>query len=777
MKKILIFISLIFLSFFYSVKASPVISNITIDPANPWIEEDVFISFECFDENHTIEEVKVSLAKNNSTLRVKSFFPSENATYQFYHSFLAPGEYSITFYCKNNVSNSTTEVRNFNVSQLTSSVNVSSPTYVGDNVVKIYVLIKKDAIILDECSSINFTVLLDEEKVEWKGGTDFIPGGGCLLEIDTPPEGSYEVKVKSSYEDAETLVTSTLQVKEPLQFELIDIDKTWIKANENVTLTLKALYRDKPFELKDEYITVTIDSVACSIVEISQSDEYSYVIISSPNLSPGTYDLSIKLNYMGFSKNASSEISYVVPVSGSLKGSDNKPISAQIKFKSNETEKTIVTNSQGSYSGYIPPGFYDIEFDFPNSKLILSGVLVNQFDDPIRFDHPSAAVEIPGIGVGDIFVYEVALSYSNAYLEMKYDDSKILDEGRIRIYKCEDWNFGRKICNGKWNPVSAQIDTVRNLIKLNTTLSAFVIGYEKNLVLNFDSDKDEYYLKEIIKITGITEDEDSKPVKDVKVTASILNTKISASTQSDKSGVFSLEMQAPDKEGEYTILIKAEKSPFSPVNGTKSINVLRSEELSLVVPESIKIKQGETSSLWISVINTGQTDFSDISLTLSGIPEGYYTLPKINELKAGDEKKVSIDFTIPENASKTSHTGKLKVIYDDSFIEKEFILTILSAENKTSESQKGFKFPSLTLPTGKFVLPTFETNHLIVIILVAISSFSLSFFLKKRKVSTEVEREDIKNLLLDIRREIEREREKSQKGKTRKKRIKKTSKQ
>jgi hypothetical protein len=235
-----------------------------------------------------------------------------------------------------------------------------------------------------------------------------------------------------------------------------------------------------------------------------------------------------------------------------------------------------------------------------------------------------------------------------------------------------------------------------------------------------------------------------------------LNTDITATTKSDNNGVFSLEFQGPGEEKDFTILTKGEKSPFSYVNSSSSIKVIKCEKISVLIPDNVKVNQGDNTTISVSIINTGQKDYSNLALSLSGILDNYYTMPSdITELKANEEKKISIDFHIPENAGASSHTCQLKINYGNNSQEEQFILTISSKENivenvSTSES---FKFPSL--PTGKFVLPESGLDILIVT-LIAILIFSLSVLFKRKKFKKTVERKEVKNILLDVKGEIDR---------------------
>lgn len=760
-KALLLLILAMILSLFSSVKAIPTISNVTIEPENPWLNQDVSVLCVCNDDNYSISDVYINVI--GPSITISNLHLTENSgvySYTIDHSYLyRTGQYDVTFYCVNNVSENATGSRTFTVSNLTSNINGinPSPAYVGDTI-EIDVLVKKDDINLD--SGVSFSISLNGENKNLKQDPPIYDSTkGWVLRIDAPSDtGTFSLNVIGGYNGAETASTSTFEVKLPLEFDLVNIDKTWVKPNDNVTLTFKAMFKGIVVDLRDDYLSFLINSVDVNIIDIYKSGEYSYVKTSLPNLSPGTYDFKIKFTYMGFVEEITKKINYVVPVSGSMTDSSNKPIPVQLKFKNNGTETTLITSSSGSYSGELPPGVYDVEMTLPNSKLILTSVTINEFDNPIKYDNPPPQSVMSGLGTGGIFVYEIALTYSNAYIEMTYDDSKILDENRIVLYKCENWNFGRKLCTANWGTVNGEIDTVRNIVKINTTsLSAFLIAYKKDLSLDFSVDKDEYSLKEIIKVTGIIRDEDGNPVPEVQVTASIINTGISSSTKSDNGGVFSLEFPGPEKEGDFTIFVKADKPPFATVNKTTSIRLFKSEKISILIPDSININQGKSTQMWVSIVNTGQIDYSHLTLSLSGIPDSYYSMSSgIEQLKSGEEKKISIDFKIPDDAGITSHTGKLKVNYGNNSLEKEFILTVSSGITNTTanvSTDEGFKFPSLL--TGEFVLPTVGLDVLSITAITTLV-FSVSILLKRNKIKNIPERKEVKNTLLDIKGEIER---------------------
>ena len=762
MKKIILYGLLTFTLFLVTVRAEDL--QIDVEPSEIWIGDSVIIT--CWYSDNTTPNTPYAIIEhiNQHSLWTKNDFIQVNETH-FDTVFSPPllGNYKI--FCTNDVIDSSETT--FKMSRLSLSItDYTEIAYLGDKIVshvKIIETSDSDEVVT---TNLDFNVLLNDKNVQIDNdatyclGSEWIVTTEKLSDSDFDPS-TYTLTINATYKGESASSTENIQIKYPVGFELIDIDRIEVLPEDSITITLKAMDKGNPIPLQDLQLKFQISDKQCTILSTTQVGNNFDVTISAPSLSPGSYTMLIKVIYGDYRWEYDSiTIDYGVPITINMKDSSDKAVATQLRFLMEGVEKKrFVTGPDGSFSGYIPPGTYDIELTFPNSKLILHDVIVNDFDNPIRFDKPSIDINIPGIGVGDVYIFEVALSYSDVYLELKYDSSKILDENAITVYKCENWNFGRRICSGDWKTVNTEIDTIRDLIKINTSsLSAYLVGYKKEMILNFETDKDEYCLTDVIKVTGIVEDEDDKPASNVQINASIPDTGISASGKTDNGGVFAFEFIGPDQEGEYIIIVKAEKSPFSTINSSKTIKIIRSSKLSILLPESIKVNQGESSTMWVSIVNPGQTDFSNLTLSLSGIPENYYTLSGINELKAGNEKKVAIDFTIPENTGKASHTGKLRITYDDTYLEEQFILTVLSVEENESistETSEGFKFPSLGLPTGKIILPTMDTEVLIIAVF-TVFIFSFAVLLKKRRITTEPERDSVKNLLLDIKREVER---------------------
>lgn len=764
MKKIILFSLLIFISLLSTVGA--VNLEISVEPSDILVDDSVTIT--CWYSGNT---TNVTLSTPWAYIGRTSWNQTLNGINDthFEREYTPPspllGTYDV--FCSNGILDS--PQTSFRLSNLTLTVPYSPDlVYLGDSLEIHAKLVETSDSQQPITSNVNFEVYLDGENIlidpdkTYPSGEEWVITTEDLSTSDFDPS-SYTLTLDAIFREETISYSKNVEVRSPVEFELITVDKTEVLPGDIITVTFRALERGNPIPPQDLQSSFQIGGEQSTILNTTQTGNNINVVISVPSLSPGSYDMFMEVIYDSYVWEPNPmTIDYGVPVTVDIKDSDGNAVTTQFRFLVNGIEKKkFITGSEGLYSGFIPPGIYDIEIVFPNSKLNLYDIMINDFDNPIRFDNPSVDVNILGVGVGDIHVFEVALSYSDVYLEFKYDSSKIPNENDIIVHKCENWNFGGKLCSEDWETIDAEIDTVRDLVKINTSsLSAFLVGYKKEMGLNFNTDKDEYYLKHIIKVTGIVEDVEGKPVPDAQITASISGTEISASGVTDNAGVFAFEFIGPDQEGSYDISIEAEKSPFSTVKETKTIKIVKSSQLSLLIPEGIRATQGESSSVWISIVNIGQTDFPNLILSLSGIPEGYYNLPsEMAELKAGEKTEVSLDFMIPDDAGKTSYTGKLGVTHDEITLEEQFILTVLSSDkNKTTtlpQNTEGFKFPSLGLPTGNIVLPTMDSGTLaLAISTVFIFSFAVLF--KKKKITVESERSNVKNLLLDIKREVER---------------------
>ncbi len=410
----------------------------------------------------------------------------------------------------------------------------------------------------------------------------------------------------------------------------------------------------------------------------------------------------------------------------------------------------------------MPPDIYDIEITFPQSKIYLYGITISSFDDPIKYKY-SDGISVPGIRNAGLFSYELAFSYVDIDIEMKYVEKNVLNEDNLKVFECSNWNSGKEICNTFWEEINSEIDTVRNKIKIESvSLSAFVVGEIKSLNVDFSLDKEKYYLDDKITITGIVKDEDRKTVSNASIELYIENTQMSSKITTDENGIFSIETPAPENEGNYYLTLKAKKSPYKEFSGEKSFEVIKSKSVFIDFPDTIRIARGGNFTQEFSLTNNGQADLFDVKISLEGVPENYYNIisDKI-DLKSEEKKTLHIDLFIPIYAETGVSSATLKIEDGNVTEEKVFGLNIFekSKENETTTAPTG-------LVTG-FVFPEINYLDLIYIALFAVICFSIAIILKKIKIKRS-KRDGIKNFLFDIKNFIEKKEPQIQKIKTQK---------
>jgi hypothetical protein len=751
------------------VSAIPVISNVSLQPENIWFNENISISLDCSDSTGNITKVYGKLVAPVVSDNLN--FNSETDNHyilklmSFYFDPDKPPKYTFTIYCQNNNNETVDSSISFNVSQINANISsITTPTYVGD-IAQIGVYIEKDGtpFYSDE---INFNLKLGGQN--WTKTSFYDPGkNNWIIKFNAPNVlGTYDLDLEINfnlpiYNPKKITVKSSIEVKDAIEFKILSVDKTEIIPNDIITVSLSASEKDNNIILNKDYLKFQVGStnIDSDKINISSAGNYFKVKIQMPDLSPNSYDLMITLIYSKYSVTQTIGVEYVIPVSGKFVDSNNKGINVEIKFLVGDTEKKrLVTDGSGSYSGYIMPGNYTIQLVFPQSTLYLYAVKVSEFDDPIKYYFLDN--DVTGIKSAGLFIYEFAMSYSKAKILLKYDEKKVTSEKNLFVYRCTEWNSENSICNTNWKEQDATIDTVRNTVTIETDdVSTYIIGLKKSLNLDFSSEKNVFNLKELIKLRGVTRDESGNFVQGVSLSAKINEENINASASSDSNGVFTLEFYSPEEEGFYTLPVKAEKSPYMGYNKTWSFQVVKNRKISLVVPETIKIKKGDKQTLQFSVINIGQADISNLSLSLTGISQDYFTMQnKIDELKTNQEVKVPINFKIPQDATESTLTLTFKVSSGEISNEEIIGFTIFNENITMSTTTDQKTFPMFTFPTAQIALPL-SFNDISFAIIFFIISVLIVYIWKRNNTWKTKERKHIKNLLLDIKGEIRRKKD------------------
>lgn len=758
MNKIISLSLILFLITIPLASATPIIGNINILPSSTlWLKEnenatteDAIITLNCYDnENKTINRVYTNITGPvNLTPNGPWNFTciNNNCSLLIDHNYLdRAGQYNAEIFCSNNESTITPASTSFTVSGLTGYINIinPNPAYIGD-FIEINFIVMKDGVKIS--NGVEFNVTLNDQFKDFTIDNTYANERGWILKLDSPStEGTYNLKVNAFYDRAKVTDSDNIEVKKKIDFEIVSLSKNWVKGNENITLTLRAKDGVNIIDVNKNNLNIQIASINLDILNMEKNGDLYYAKITTPAISAGTYEVKATLNYKGTSYSSTKSIDYIVFVEGKITDSNNKGISTQIKFFSNGIEKLkLSTDNIGYYSGSLPPDIYDVQIVFPQSTLYLEESSINNFNNPIKYFYSTDPL-VPGIRNAGLFSYEVALTYYEAYIEMNYEEKNLLDEENIVVFKCSKWNSGRKICNDKWFEIGSDIDTVRNLVKVNlSSLSAFIVGERKTINANYNLDSQNYYIESPVKVRGILKDEEGDAVVNATVKAYVKNTGIKIETTSDNNGVFSFDFKAPKEEGNYTLVLSAEKTPYISFSDNKNFNALKSIAMEIVIPDTIKLKQGQNFTQEISIVNTGQADFLNLNISLNGIPSNYYNMTNyIERINENEENKVYIYFSIPEDAEKKTYSVTLAVFNNEIRQEKIFGFTI-AGKNET--------IIQTTSPTGRFILPIALPeldSNMIYIIIFAIICFSAAIILKKIKIR-KAKRDDVKDFLFDV---------------------------
>jgi hypothetical protein len=751
----IIFLSLIlFLFMIRLISAMPVIENISISPSSTlWLREgenatidDAVIALNCYDEAKTINRVYTNITGpvNLTPNGPWNFSCTSSACNLLIDNIYLDrtGQYNLDIFCENNESAITTAYANFKVSELTGYINIidPKPAYIG-NLMEIDFIVMKDGVKIS--SGVEFNVTLNGQFKDFTVDNTYANERGWILKLDPPStEGTYSLKVNAFYDRAKVTDSDNIEVKKKIDFDIVSLSKSWVEGNENITITLRAKEGTNVIDVNRNNLNVQISSTNLNILSIDRGGDLYNVKITTPAFGAGTYDIKAILSYGSSSYSTTKSIDYIVSVGGKITDNDNKGISTQIRFFSNGIEKLkLSTDSIGHYSGYLPPNTYDVQIAFPQSTLYLEGALVNNFNDPIKYFYSDESL-VPGIRSAGLFSYEVALTYNQADIEMEYEEKNLLNEESIVVFRCSNWNSGRKTCSDKWVEIGSDIDIVRNLAEVNlSSLSAFIVGERKAIKANYNLDSQNYYIKSPVKVRGVLKDDDGDAVVNATVKAYIKNSGIKMETTSDNNGVFSFDFKAPESEDNYTLVLSSEKSPYISFSDSKNFNVLKSRNIEVIVPDTIKLKQGQNFTQEISIVNTGQASLLGLNISLSGISNNFYNMTNyIERIGENEEDKVYIYFSIPEDAGKQTYSVSLAVYNDEIRQEKIFGLTVVDKNETIVENTP--------TPSGRFILPKLDSNMTYIIIF-AIICFSVAIILKKVKIR-KTKRDDIKDFLFDV---------------------------
>ncbi len=772
-----IFISLLSLGNF--AYAFPEINNLYVQSQEIWLGETETIFLNCTDDNGSaISGVYADISTSTALFPGNSFLSDANSTYCLAIStaessnFNKAGTFDVITYCENELGESTNSSISFIVSNLSIEISdMASPIYIGD-IAEVSLFVKKDGNTITS-NDVSFSMFINNEARSFASQPyyDFEKGWVLRFEINALVSAPSILSISADYSGAKVSIDKAVDIISPLDFSITDIDEDWVSSGDTITATLKATYRGTPITILEDYISVRLDSTKVDIFDISSSSTSNAydLAFELPSLSAGRHKLKIDFDDNSHTVQDSENIIYVISASGVI-FSDTGNHKVDLIFDSGSLRKEVRTDISGKYSISFPPDDYNIQVKDDFAVLDIFDADIDAFEDPIKYQS-LYTTHVGGISGEGVFYYALAseLDYLSANIKIKYDSAKINDISSIEVYACNSWNTGNRKCNSEWTIIPSVIDSLRKTATISDAVigAAYIVGSKDSLSLGAALEKVSYNINEDIRITGLSQDSAKDIVPDAILNASIEATAITASSVSDSKGLFSFNIQNPGVEGNYTLLVELSKDPY--ISSQKQIifEVVKSKDVSVVSSDTVRLNLGESSEVQFLVINTGEADLSNISISLKNIEDSYYQMiypETIDILKKSEEIPVIVYFIIPENATVGITSASFEISGIGFSKGHGFVMNILPLRNEsidtvsvssdTSETLSSFDiFPSIGMPTGQS-LQIIAQSGAIYLAVFAFISISTALLFRKRRLTTLYDQElrkINKQLIFDIR--------------------------
>lgn len=688
---------------------------------------------------------------------------------------LPSGDYMLYTYCNNSHTNeSYNESTTLKVNELTSKLVSTAPPMIYPNDVldiNLEFKISEEPI----AAGATFKVYLAGIDIPLQG-TPVFTANYWNIKAKVPESfteyGMQDLKITATYKEQSISLTSYdyTEIKPLLNINIIDppfFTPYRLTDTEDLEVTVEVLYKkDLIDKTHISGFKAKLDDREVKIEKVDYIDDDWILLINIPKRAPREtpYDLDIYVIYNELDAKSSKSIpiQFVIPFKGTLLNAKGSPASnIDIKLKSINFEEKIKTDNTGYYSAVIPPATYTIEILFPQFQAKLINVGLNSNDDSleliqniIQYDY----FESKDTDSKKIVVLEVALPIESAHLNIPYSDTEFTDEDKIMVYQCKKWDYNERICDHDWEDIEATIDTKRNLISIYTeSLSAFSIFEKKSINLDISLDKDRYYLEEKLNLNGKLLDEQLNAITDATITYSLGD--ISGKVTTDSNGDFSATFNAPKKEGTFDLNVEARKDPYL-IKKTIGMTTYRKKSLTISTPSSPTVDLDIPSYITFTLSNTGQSAVSDITLSASEIPGGWYQLSssKIDRLDVGERQEIEMKLLIPEdqctdNQCMQQYTVTLNAKSDITATSSSFTLNIdgiaPKAQSETQvEETKADDSQVTGLSTGAW------GSNILTIIVIFIAFISIILLAKKLNMLKSDTRNSLTPLIRNVKTEV-----------------------
>jgi hypothetical protein len=488
------------------------------------------------------------------------------------------------------------------------------------------------------------------------------------------PSGTHTLNLVALYNGNQAEYQTQIEILSDVVFD-ISLSKDKVTGPENITASILAQHHGSGI-LDQASFSASVNSEGVVLYRVPTG-----LIIQLPDLSPGPYELKINMHYDGSIYSRTRTISYMVPFHGEVLDAEGKTVPGRITILDGDIAISTLNIENGMYSGEITKGTYDINFITDDFEADFLDVAINsEAKDVIRFDIFDSTESLQGLNIIAGFALEFGMGFDRAVIKADYEASRVSNENRIDVYKCNSWNIDSRTCSGDFRRIDVTKDLIKNQVRFEVdSFSAFVIGESRDLSLEANTDRSVYSHGERIKLTGVVRS-GNNPIPEATVTYT-LDGKLSQTT-TNSNGVFSGEIDVPQRDGPYIIVITASKTLYEPATVSRELSVESKRHFTIVLPLTAEASNTTASDFELSVINTGQTPLTDFTLDITGIPEDWLSFePKEwSTLDIGEEKRIEMIVT-PHSPNRQSYIISVKVTSSESTMTDSFVLNMISQEN------------------------------------------------------------------------------------------------
>ena len=506
-------------------------------------------------------------------------------------------------------------------------------------------------------------------QIAWvqNGGKIDIAG---LIPYTIPP-GEYNLIVKAKYLtsdgeiDVEGEEDNVFEVKSPLSIASLTPQRnTEIEVHQTKLLDFKFKLLDKGkvvSDLSQNNVVLMIGDKEVSLNSFdydSSTSEYEVkaTVVAPENFTSTPDILTMRIkgykNYPVISFPLYS-ILYVVDFKGSLMLPDRTITTAQF-ILSGKMNKVLSTSNIGNYDISLLKGKYNLSMYVDNDVFYIHDLDVEgDITDPIKLDYPD--VNIKWVNVVKSVVLEVALPYSYVDYKITYNDKDVLDERKLTLYKCSYWNFGKRMCVGKWEEVKdVSINIGANTVSFKGSAGAYVLVEKDHLSISGTLNKNYFYVGEPVVYSGVVYDLKGNGVADVDVNYFVPNTNIQGDVKTDAAGKFNISFSAPNGPAKISTFTLNLKPVGEAIDGEPTQVQFQTEKrvrLVAYVDDVVQVDVGKPKDVNITLKNEGDLDLTNIEIHLAGLKSEWYTLTPIfiESLKPGQQTNVLLRIDIPSN--------------------------------------------------------------------------------------------------------------------------------